>query len=154
VWQCDLARHQHVVDHQQRALGDERLGQAQVVAVLAFGGIEEDQIEGAPERRDRVACIALDDLEALADPGAVEQLAGARDPRTLVLERHDAALGQLLGHVQRGIADRGADLEHARIGGAAQRGEQAAGLPGDDRDRVALRERLHLGHHAVALGAQ
>ena len=52
------------------------------------------------------------------------------------------------------VADRGADLEHDRVEGAAQHREEAAGLPMHDRDSVALGHGLHLAHDLGALGPQ
>jgi MOSC domain-containing protein len=72
----------------------------------------------------------------------------------IAFERDDAAALELLGHVQRGVADGRADLQNDRVEHAAEHRLQAAGLPVDDRDRVALGELLHLAHQVGALGAE
>ena len=152
--QGHLAAHQQVVHHHQRPLGQLRLGQLDVARVLALAGVDEEQVEGAVEARERLERVALDDLDPVGHAAALEVVARLGGALGVALERDHAAVLELLGHVERRVADRGAHLEHHRVEHAAQHGEEPAGLPVDDRDPVALGVLLHLAHDRRALRPQ
>ena len=145
-----LAAHQQVVDHEQRPRRQLRLGQLDVVPVLALRRVHEQQVEGALEPLDRLARVALHYLHAVRDARPAEEVARLRGALGVQLQGDHAAALELLGHVQSRVADRGAHLEHDRVERAAERGQEATGLPVHDRHAVAVGEGLHLGHHLGA----
>ena len=152
--QRHLAGHQEVVHHEHGALAELRVGQLDVALVLALRGVHEEKVEGAVQRRERLEGVALDELHAIGHPGALQEVARPSGALGVALERDHAALAQLLRHVERRVADGGADLQHHRVERAAERREEAAGLPMHDRDPVAVGQLLHLGHRPGALRAQ
>jgi hypothetical protein len=54
-----------VVDHEQGTLGEQRLSQVEVLATLALGGVDEEQVEGPGQAGNGLARIPLDELDAL-----------------------------------------------------------------------------------------
>ena len=151
----DGSAHQHVVDDEHPALGRLRFGQVQILLVLGLGGVEEDHVERTVEIVDHVEGIAVNDLDPIGDAGAPQELPGLHHPADVALDRDDPPAPELLRHVERRIADRGAHLEHELgVECPHERREEAARLPVHDRDALALGQLLHLAHHRRALGSQ
>ena len=97
--------------------------------------------------------VSLHDLHAVRHAAALQEFARLGGALGIAFQGHDPSLAQLLADVERGVADGGAHLQHAGIESAGQGGQQAAGLPGNDRHAVAVGHRLHLGHHLGPRGA-
>src|SRR3954447_12362465 len=154
--QRSLAAHQQVVDDEHRVGREPPLEALEVGVDLGLARVEEDEVERHGEARERRERVPRDELHAVGDAAARPEAERLVDPLGVALESDDPRVGaELARHVERRVADRGPDLEHAaRPERGDERGEQAAGLPLDDRDTLVGGQRFHLGEERVALGAE
>src|SRR5207245_198692 len=72
------------------------------------------EVERAVEPGDRLAGVALDQLDPVGDGGPGEEVARLARAGGVELQRHHAPAVELLRHGDGGIADRRAHLEHHR----------------------------------------
>src|SRR5215210_7060863 len=147
----DGARHQHVVDEQQAAGTEQVHDLVEVAAVAVLGAVDEGEVE-APglELREALGGVLEPELHALGQARAAEVVAGCLVALAVDLERRDVRAAAR--EVQRGDADRRADLDRAQ--GPRHRRhdlEQPARDVVDDRDALAVPARPHLREQRVRL---
>src|SRR5687767_2761028 len=123
--------------------------------VLLLQRVDEGEVERPDELRQRLQRRRVDDPDAIAHARELPEAPGAVGPRLVRVDRHELAVGRHRArHPERGVADRGADLDDAaRAGRAHEHREEAADRRADDRDLVAtalaVQQAQHVGQVAV-----
>ena len=158
----DTARPERVVHDDQPAVGEQRQGRLVVVDVVRLVGVDEDEVEGAVQLRDRLQARAEPVLDAISD-ACLLCVAPCDRSRLLVDVAADdpAAERECKGHRDRRVTGEGPQLEHALRTQATdehseeaaletadhhlRRGRLLAGLRRQTVEQLAVRRRVLLG---------
>src|SRR3954454_7334240 len=143
------AAHEDVVDEQQAAGPQQPDRLVEVGLVASFRAVDEREVEAAVlELREARGGV----LQAQVGLEAAALQVLARGGVALRVDLEACDVRAAAGQVQRGHADRGADLDRVlRPGRGGQHLEQAAGDVVHDRDVVALAVLAHLEQERVGL---
>jgi hypothetical protein len=124
----DASRPQDVVRDDGPALGQLRQDGFVVVDVVLLVGVDEDEVERALERFERLERGPDAVIDPIGDAGFLGIAAGDRGRLLIDVEADNpAALGQVERHRDRGVAGEGADLEDSL--GPREPDEPAEELP-------------------------